>query len=179
VCASLALAGATERANQPAKSTGADDRCEAARIGSTLRGAFRLRQLRLRADECGAKVLVRAGINVPRLGSHLFRHSLATHLLRAGASLTDIGQVLRHQTQDATRIYAKVDITALRTISRNLALEWAMQPANRRATWSLRLADVRGFAQYLCGIDPRNVCVSVALQSRTADRPMRTVLGFD
>jgi site-specific recombinase XerC len=44
------------------------------------------------------------------------RHSLATHLLRAGASLTDIGQVLRHQTQDATRIDAKVDITGLRTI---------------------------------------------------------------
>jgi site-specific recombinase XerD len=60
--------------------------------------------------------LVRAGIRVPRLGSHLFRHSLATHLLRAGASLTDIGQVLRHQTEDATRIYAKVDIAALRAI---------------------------------------------------------------
>ncbi len=60
--------------------------------------------------------LVRAGIQVPRLGSHLFRHSLATQLLRAGASLTDIGQVLRHQTEDATRIYAKVDISALRAI---------------------------------------------------------------
>jgi site-specific recombinase XerD len=64
--------------------------------------------------------LIRAGINVPRLGSHLFRHSLATHLLRAGATLTAIGQVLRHQTQDATRIYAKVDISALRT----LGLRW-------------------------------------------------------
>jgi site-specific recombinase XerD len=66
------------------------------------------------------RALVRAGINVPRLGSHLFRHSLATRLLRAGATLTDIGQVLRHQTQDATRIYAKVDVAALRT----LGLRW-------------------------------------------------------
>jgi len=64
--------------------------------------------------------LIRADINVPRLGSHLFRHSLATHLLRAGVTLTGVGQVLRHQTQDATRIYAKVDITALRT----LGLRW-------------------------------------------------------
>lgn len=64
--------------------------------------------------------LIRAGINVPRFGSHVFRHSLATHLLRAGASLSAIGQVLRHQTQDATRIYAKVDISALRT----LGLRW-------------------------------------------------------
>jgi site-specific recombinase XerD len=60
--------------------------------------------------------LIRAGIRVPRLGSHLFRHSLATQLLSAGASLTDIGQVLRHQTEDATRIYAKVNMIALRAI---------------------------------------------------------------
>ncbi len=64
--------------------------------------------------------LIRAGIHVPRLGSHLFRHSLATHLLRAGATLTDIGQVLRHETADTTRIYAKVDVTALRA----LGLRW-------------------------------------------------------
>jgi len=60
--------------------------------------------------------LIRAGIHVPRLGSHLFRHSLATHLLRAGATLMDIGQVLRHEVADTTRIYAKVDVTALRAI---------------------------------------------------------------
>jgi site-specific recombinase XerD len=64
--------------------------------------------------------LIRASVDVPRMGSHLFRHSLATHLLRSGVTLTAIGQVLRHQTQDATRIYAKVDITALRT----LGLRW-------------------------------------------------------
>jgi site-specific recombinase XerD len=45
------------------------------------------------------------------------RHSLATELLRSGAILTEIGQLLRHEDHDTTRIYAKVDIEALRTLS--------------------------------------------------------------
>ena len=50
-------------------------------------------------------------------GAHIFRHSLATELLRSGATLTEIGQVLRHESHDTTRIYAKVDIEALRSLS--------------------------------------------------------------
>jgi len=50
-------------------------------------------------------------------GAHIFRHSLATELLRSGATLTEIGQLLRHESHDTTRIYAKVDIDALRTLS--------------------------------------------------------------
>lgn len=50
-------------------------------------------------------------------GAHLFRHSLATELLRSGATLSQIGQLLRHQSHDSTRIYAKVDIETLRTVS--------------------------------------------------------------
>jgi len=50
-------------------------------------------------------------------GAHIFRHSLATELLRSGATLSEIGQVLRHESHDTTRIYAKVDIDALRTLS--------------------------------------------------------------
>jgi site-specific recombinase XerD len=50
-------------------------------------------------------------------GAHIFRHSLATELLRSGATLTEIGQLLRHKSHDTTRIYAKVDIEALRTLS--------------------------------------------------------------
>lgn len=53
-------------------------------------------------------------------GAHIFRHSLATELLRSGATLTEIGQLLRHEDHDTTRIYAKVDIEALRT----LGLPW-------------------------------------------------------
>jgi len=50
-------------------------------------------------------------------GAHIFRHSLATELLRSGATLSEIGQLLRHQSHDTTRTYAKVDVEALRTLS--------------------------------------------------------------
>lgn len=63
----------------------------------------------------------RAGIvGLARRGSHAFRHSLATGLLRSGATLTEIGQLLRHEQQDTTRIYAKVDLDSLRP----LGLPW-------------------------------------------------------
>jgi site-specific recombinase XerD len=62
--------------------------------------------------------LERAGIRgFAHQGAHLFRHSLATELLRSGATLSEIGQLLRHKDHDTTRIYAKVDIDALRTLS--------------------------------------------------------------
>ena len=55
-----------------------------------------------------------------RKGAHLLRHSLATDMLRKGASLDEIGEVLRHRSPDTTAIYAKVALDALRT----LALPW-------------------------------------------------------
>jgi site-specific recombinase XerD len=62
--------------------------------------------------------LERAGIRgYAHQGAHLFRHSLATELLRSGATLSQIGQLLRHESYDSTRIYAKVDVEALRTLS--------------------------------------------------------------
>lgn len=62
--------------------------------------------------------LDRAGIKgCAHRGAHVFRHSLATELLRSGATLSEIGQLLRHKSHDTTRIYAKVDINALRTLS--------------------------------------------------------------
>ncbi|WP_454914238.1 site-specific integrase [Variovorax gossypii] len=62
--------------------------------------------------------LERAGISgYAHQGAHIFRHSLATELLRCGATLSEIGQLLRHRSHDTTRIYAKVDIEALRTLS--------------------------------------------------------------
>jgi integrase/recombinase XerD len=64
--------------------------------------------------------LHRAGIQAPTTGAHQFRHALATQMLRHGASLTEIGEVLRHRSPQTTTIYAKVDLTALRT----LALPW-------------------------------------------------------
>jgi len=64
--------------------------------------------------------LKRAGIQAPTTGAHQFRHALATEMLRHGASLTEIGEVLRHRSPQTTTIYAKVDLTALQT----LALPW-------------------------------------------------------
>ena len=58
----------------------------------------------------------RAGL--PRVGAHRLRHTAATEMLRAGASLAEIGQVLRHREQKTTAIYAKVDRTALRPLAR-------------------------------------------------------------
>ena len=66
------------------------------------------------------RALKRASLDPAFKGAHLLRHSLATDLLRRGASLTEIGQVLRHSQPDTTQIYAKVEITALRAI----ALPW-------------------------------------------------------
>jgi site-specific recombinase XerD len=66
------------------------------------------------------RALARAGVDSPRKGAHLFRHSLAEDLLRHGASLDEIGELLRHQSANTTAIYAKVDLVALR----RLALAW-------------------------------------------------------
>ncbi len=64
------------------------------------------------------QALDRAGIHgYAHHGAHLFRHSLATDLLRSGASFDEIGQLLRHESTDSTRIYAKLDIEKLRTLS--------------------------------------------------------------
>jgi site-specific recombinase XerD len=61
--------------------------------------------------------LTRARVNAPMKGAHVLRHSLATELLRRGASLADIGDVLRHQHPQTTEIYAKVDLTRLRLLA--------------------------------------------------------------
>jgi integrase/recombinase XerD len=62
--------------------------------------------------------LRRAGIeNPPSHGANLLRHSTATMMLRAGATLDEIGTVLRHKSPDTTAHYAKVDIAALQQIA--------------------------------------------------------------
>jgi site-specific recombinase XerD len=60
----------------------------------------------------------RAGMACRSRGAaHLLRHSVATHLLRQGASLQDIQALLRHQSIKTTQIYTKVDVAALREIA--------------------------------------------------------------
>jgi site-specific recombinase XerD len=63
------------------------------------------------------RALLRARLQPERKGAHLLRHSLATQMLRGGASLTQIGQILRHQLPQTTEIYAKVDFAALRAVA--------------------------------------------------------------
>jgi site-specific recombinase XerD len=57
----------------------------------------------------------RAGLT--RVGPHRLRHALAAELLRRGAGLTAIGQVLRHQDLATTALYAKVDLNTLRGVA--------------------------------------------------------------
>lgn len=61
-------------------------------------------------DRCG----------VPRFGPHRLRHTLGTETLRAGASLPEVAQLLRHRSLDATQTYAKAGDSALR----ELAMTW-------------------------------------------------------
>lgn len=53
----------------------------------------------------------RAGL--PQVAAHRLRHTAATEMLRAGSSLREVGQVLRHRGSEVTSIYAKVDRRAL------------------------------------------------------------------
>ena len=67
-----------------------------------------------------AAALKRAGIHRPRgKGAHLLRHSLATHMLRTGASMETIGALLRHQSRETTAIYAKVDVPMLESVAQS------------------------------------------------------------
>jgi integrase/recombinase XerD len=95
--------------------TGGRARCQSPAVFVTVRAPHRqlspeaVRAIMGRA--CG-----RAGL--ARRGAHRLRHSLATEMLRAGASLPEVGQVLRHRSQLATSVYAKVDQNALRILAR-------------------------------------------------------------
>ncbi len=66
------------------------------------------------------RALERAGLHPPAKGAHLLRHTLATGMLQQGASMAEIGEVLRHRSPNTTEIYAKVDFPGLRS----LAMPW-------------------------------------------------------
>ena len=72
--------------------------------------------------------LARAGVRPRhRCVAHLFRHSLATRMIRHGASMAEIAEVLRHRSQSTTAIYAKVSFDALRTVARPWPLSGGAQ----------------------------------------------------
>ena len=59
----------------------------------------------------------KAGIDAPTKGASLLRHSVATAMLRGGATLDMVGAVLRHRSPDMTAHYAKVDATMLQQVA--------------------------------------------------------------
>ena len=63
------------------------------------------------------RALLRANLNPVNKGAHLLRHSLATEMLNKGASLVEIGEVLRHRSVNTTEIYAKVDMMGLQSLA--------------------------------------------------------------
>ena len=84
--------------------------------------------LRAKAPVCGFRgpsavscivrhSLERATIDAPTFGTHQFRHGLATEMLRQGASLWEIGDILGHRHPQTTKIYTRVDLNALRTLA--------------------------------------------------------------
>ena len=63
------------------------------------------------------RALERTDVHPPFKGAHLFRHSLATFTLRSGATMGEVGEVLRHRDPNTTAIYAKVDFEGLRSLA--------------------------------------------------------------
>jgi integrase/recombinase XerD len=90
-------------------------RCPAAAVFVTVRAPYHqitpsaVRAVMGRACE-------QAGL--PRTGAHRLRHSLATGVLRAGAPLSEVGQLLRHRSQLSTSVYAKIDYSRLTLVAR-------------------------------------------------------------
>ena len=81
-------------------------------------------------SHCAVSVLVdrairRAGVECPARGAaHLLRHSVASSMLRQGASLQDIAALLRHRSVETTQIYAKVDVRSLMQIAQPWVEAW-------------------------------------------------------
>ncbi|MFQ5516339.1 MAG: site-specific integrase [Acidimicrobiia bacterium] len=61
--------------------------------------------------------LDKAGVKTPIRGANLLRHTLATRLIRSGASLKEIADLLGHRSLEATQIYAKLDLESLREVA--------------------------------------------------------------
>ncbi len=75
---------------------------------------------RVSVSQIATQALRQAGVASPRLGAHMFRHSIATTLLNEGLSLQTIATVLRHSSLESTRLYTKVDQALLQEV----ALPW-------------------------------------------------------
>lgn len=63
------------------------------------------------------RALRRAGVQAPLAGAYVLRHTVASRMVRRGASLKEVADVLGHRCLDSATIYAKLDLPALREVS--------------------------------------------------------------
>jgi len=63
------------------------------------------------------RALQLAGILVPRPGAHVFRHTLATRMIRGGATFPQVAEVLGHLDLETTALYAKLDLVTLSVVA--------------------------------------------------------------
>jgi integrase/recombinase XerD len=90
------------------------------------RGASRGRPLSANAvSAVVVRALDRAGVQSPLSGAYVLRHTVASRLVRRGASLKEVADFLGHRSLDTTAIYAKLDLVALREV----ALPWPVEVA--------------------------------------------------
>ena len=97
-------------------------RCQTRRVFTRMRAPITLLS-RKGVSQVARSAMRKAGL--PIGGPHVLRHSLATSMLRDGASLSEIGVVLRHRSPATTEIYAKVDVASLH----RLAMPWPVGDA--------------------------------------------------
>jgi len=90
------------------------------------RAPFRGFRSHAAVSEIVATAIRRAAIKRPGRGAaHLLRHSVASSMLRQGASLQEISTLLRHRSIETTQIYAKIDVTALQQIAQPWPEVWS------------------------------------------------------
>ena len=63
------------------------------------------------------RAATRAGMNSIITGTRILRHTAATRMLRYGASIKEVADILRHRCLDTTAIYAKVDLPRLAVVA--------------------------------------------------------------
>ena len=81
--------------------------------------------------------------------------SLRSALDRYLSMRKGLGYKYQHQTRRLTDFVTFMEKRSATTVTTKLAIEWAMLPPDRHASWALRLADVRGFARHVANIDPK------------------------
>ncbi|MGE5764298.1 MAG: tyrosine-type recombinase/integrase [Mycobacterium leprae] len=141
------------------------------------------------SSDAVSEVVVRAGrrAGIGPVRAHRLRHTVATELLRGGAGLVEIGQVLRHQSLEVTAVYAKVDRSALS----RLAPSWSgglMSVLGRAVTDYLALRRSLGYkleahhrllSQFVAFLEERQAAlITTALALKWATQPAGSVVWW-